>query len=207
VRDNTDTTTRRHGGPKGQARSESAAASIGQRALVYAAPPFLFALFAGSPGSAAASAKRAGNRCCGLGFAMLPLPPHPWQVVLVSHGSESCNLPAKRRLLKCHFSIEDTHKICCNYFVSTLRLQQIVDALLKYHDLERVIYSSWPELHSNADSRSRTACQLGHFLAQFQNRPTPVSQGARLHPVSHNFSISSLHSNRACLQWLHLFSL
>ena len=82
-----------------------------------------------------------------------------------------------------------------------------LDALQKCHDLERVIYNSWPESHSYADSRSRAAYQLGHFLAQFQNLPIPVSQGARLHPVSHTFSISSLHSNGACLQWLHLFSL
>lgn len=44
---------------------------------------------------------------------------HPWLVVLVSHWTESCNLPARRRLLRCHFSTANTHKTSSISLVST----------------------------------------------------------------------------------------
>lgn len=111
---------------------------------------------------------------------MLPLRRHPWQVVLVSHGSESCNLPANRRLLRCHLSSTNTHEISCNSIVP----------FSPCRDLKYEICSPWPESRSSADSRSRTAYQLAGPVSGSPHICQPRSTASP--GVSHTFSISSL---------------
>lgn len=107
---------------------------------VYAAPPFLFALSAGSPGSAAASAKRAENRCRGLGFAMLPLLPSSltgrvgFTLDRVLQPSSKTEI-AQMSLQHCEHA-QNLLQLPC------LHLSTWNSSLTFYHDLEPAIYSS-----------------------------------------------------------------
>lgn len=120
----TDKTTRRHGSPKGRWRhSESAAASIGQRALAYAAPPRSFAVVQVVPVYILLLQVRHPWR--GLGFLMLPLslPPLPSSPAgrAVSLG-RVVQPSSKRRLLEGHTAIVATHGVS---LVSTLHTRSV----------------------------------------------------------------------------------